>query len=531
MDDYSPALTLKLKTFIATTPEYAILSHTWGTDEEEVTFQELQTPSPETVLKKGYKKIKTFCELARDDGYEWAWVDTCCIDKTSSAELSESINSMYKCRDWRELSSRQDLRELISETTGIEPTALVGHFVPGRYTVAVRMSWAAHRITTREEDMAYSLLGLFNVNMPLIYGEGAKAFERLQQEILKDTEDYTLLAWRSRPRSPDDMSLDPTSVLAKSPWDFRNGGLASEAGGWSYNSIRLIDWNPFDVSAANFKWHGRPLIGGWAPSSDFEPPKITSRGLRITLPFLTSLSPATKLQDETSLAFLYSVGPAGEMVCIALRKNDIVNSSVMKGDYYRTLASSNPRFVSATSVKFEFRTVYIRSKPREEQPLVSRWTKNKHPVLVFDARLNGRRMMHEPLVYDMYEPQTPLIITARVGVRLVFIVAKIGELPHCFIDEPPQQSEFQTPDGTKLAGAANRSGKLTFRMELSTSDKLQCSLKSRAMSWRNVVAPRIIGQEGASRLHQATNLYSLDLRVKSADEHLPIRYISAGRAF
>ncbi|KAK7953922.1 hypothetical protein PG996_014808 [Apiospora saccharicola] len=88
--------TLQLRTFNAKTPAYAILSHTWGADEDEVTFQEWQTPSPETPLKRGYIKIKRFCEVARRNGYEWAWADTCCIDKSSSAELSESINSMYK---------------------------------------------------------------------------------------------------------------------------------------------------------------------------------------------------------------------------------------------------------------------------------------------------------------------------------------------------------------------------------------------------------------------------------------------------
>ncbi|KAK8034452.1 HET-domain-containing protein [Apiospora rasikravindrae] len=87
---------LKLTTFITKAPEYAILSHTWGVDEDEATFQELQPPSTDTHLKKGYIKIKRFCEVTRRNGYEWAWIDTCCIDKMSSAELSELINSIYK---------------------------------------------------------------------------------------------------------------------------------------------------------------------------------------------------------------------------------------------------------------------------------------------------------------------------------------------------------------------------------------------------------------------------------------------------
>jgi hypothetical protein len=81
---------------------------------------------------------------------------------------------------------------------------------------AVRMSWASRRETTRNEDAAYCLLGIFQVNMPLLYGEGFKAFQRLQEEILKVSEDYTLLAWRSRVKGPGDMGRDPTGILARS---------------------------------------------------------------------------------------------------------------------------------------------------------------------------------------------------------------------------------------------------------------------------------------------------------------------------
>lgn len=77
-------------------PQYAILSHTWG--EDEVTLQELTSPDRFAGLDRRLNKIKDFCQLARSNGFEWAWVDTCCIDKTSSAELSEAINSSECCR-------------------------------------------------------------------------------------------------------------------------------------------------------------------------------------------------------------------------------------------------------------------------------------------------------------------------------------------------------------------------------------------------------------------------------------------------
>jgi hypothetical protein len=87
--------TLKVQEFFdADVPRYAILSHTW--ESEEITFQEMMTPTSATYNKKGYHKILSTCREASSYGLEWAWVDTCCIDKSSSAALSEAINSMFK---------------------------------------------------------------------------------------------------------------------------------------------------------------------------------------------------------------------------------------------------------------------------------------------------------------------------------------------------------------------------------------------------------------------------------------------------
>lgn len=80
---------------------YAILSHRW--EGEEVTFQEFWKKSAVTVAKEGYKKIENFCALAKTEGLSWAWVDTCCIDKKSSADLSEAINSMW---DWYTIAQK-----------------------------------------------------------------------------------------------------------------------------------------------------------------------------------------------------------------------------------------------------------------------------------------------------------------------------------------------------------------------------------------------------------------------------------------
>ena len=90
--------TLKIHEFFGSEiPPYAILSHTWSQD--EVSFQEMQQGTAQS--KAGFQKIRRCCETAAADGFEYSWVDTCCVDKTSSAELSEAINSMYR---WYRLS-------------------------------------------------------------------------------------------------------------------------------------------------------------------------------------------------------------------------------------------------------------------------------------------------------------------------------------------------------------------------------------------------------------------------------------------
>ncbi|KAL9579019.1 MAG: hypothetical protein Q9203_006880 [Teloschistes exilis] len=206
-------------------PAYAILSHTWG--DGEVSFQDFEKPSSKTLT--GYTKITKCCEVARSDGWQHVWVDTCCIDKTSSAELSEAINSMYRWYEeaqvcyvymvdvktgsadefetsrwfergwtlqellasnivifydsnWEEVGTKLSLESLVSSATRIASKHLKN---PAEASVAAKMSWAAYRETTRTEDIAYCLMGLFDVNMPLLYGEGKKAFQRLQEMILQ----------------------------------------------------------------------------------------------------------------------------------------------------------------------------------------------------------------------------------------------------------------------------------------------------------------------------------------------------------
>jgi hypothetical protein len=254
-------------------PEFAILSHTW-IEKEEVSHQDLHCPNKEYKKKKGYKKIEGCCQQARKDGIDWVWVDTCCIDKSSSAELAEAINSMFRwyadakvcyaylsdvpgrlpvsseelkfvlkqslwfkrgwtlqellapkrfiiySQNWSEIGSREQWSSEISSITGIHEKALQGDIEKVReFSIAQRMFWASTRITTRPEDIAYCLLGIFDVNMPLLYGEGSrKAFIRLQEEIMKDSDDHTIFAWASPSIAPDAL----VGLLAGHPKLFRH---------------------------------------------------------------------------------------------------------------------------------------------------------------------------------------------------------------------------------------------------------------------------------------------------------------------
>lgn len=220
-------------------PPYAILSHTWGLDEDEVTLRDMMSGTAKKKL--GWQKIRLCVEQAWLDGLRYCWVDTCAIDKSNSVELQEAINSMFrwyqnaeKCyvylidvlsprhtpisaapweqafsqsrwftrgwtlqeliapeavefyaQDWTCLGTKATLETTISHRTGISIEVLRGRPL-ANCSVEERMAWGQSRMTKREEDRVYSLLGIFDVTMPLVYGEGkARAFRRLHEEIIK----------------------------------------------------------------------------------------------------------------------------------------------------------------------------------------------------------------------------------------------------------------------------------------------------------------------------------------------------------
>ncbi|KAI1786210.1 hypothetical protein LXA43DRAFT_1185299 [Ganoderma leucocontextum] len=192
-------------------------------------------------------KIREACAVARANGFRFIWIDSCCIDKSSSSELSEAINSMYYwygqamicyayladvppgeeherqgshfrtsrwfmrgwtlqeliapgnvtilAQDWTVIGTKHTLADLVEDITNINYKALLRLEPLDTFSIAQRLSWASWRETTRVEDKAYSLLGIFDINMPTLYGEGEGAFRRLQEEIIRRVPDQSLLAW------------------------------------------------------------------------------------------------------------------------------------------------------------------------------------------------------------------------------------------------------------------------------------------------------------------------------------------------
>ncbi|KAF7523757.1 hypothetical protein G7054_g11674 [Neopestalotiopsis clavispora] len=292
------ASTLRLEEFSSQCPPYAILSHTWGS--EEISFQDINTASSNgSNAKAGLDKIKKACVEALRRSLQYVWVDTCCIDKSSSAELSEAINSMFRwykeaeccfayladvnghgdisqsrwfergwtlqellaparviffTRDWRVLGTKHDLVQTISDATGIRSSYLLK---PASYvreaSIAERMHWAARRMTTRVEDLAYCLMGIFDVNMPLLYGEGGRAFTRLQIAIMANSEDQSIFAW-------EDNQLHTRLPISRA---------------------RL-----FAASPAEFSWCGGKIEPFYGRLS-FLPYTLTNTGLHIQIPLYT----------------------------------------------------------------------------------------------------------------------------------------------------------------------------------------------------------------------------------------------------
>lgn len=358
-------------------PKYAILSHTWGV--EEVLYEDLRYASKSCQCrsvsgsddkgyqdKVGWKKIEYTCRQALKDELGCAWVDTCCIDKSSSAELSEAINSMFswyqradRCyaylsdvsessnsglpppnlgssrwfsrgwtlqellapahvifwsSAWECLGTKVELKDILSDCTRIDRNVLTGVKPLASICVAQKMSWAAMRQTTRPEDMAYCLLGIFGIHLPPLYGENEKAFLRLQEEILKTSDDHSLFAWTDRNAS----GSVPYGILARHPVCFTDCNTA----------VSFRDW------------------------TDVSPATTSNLGVSVTL----------RVQDmnqgyyEATLNCVWSESDIGaNRACLVLKR---VPGAI--NQYQRVLVNEQQSIAKTTAEKMQ---IYIRQDP------------------------------------------------------------------------------------------------------------------------------------------------------------------------
>ena len=232
------------------TPPYIILSHRWIGAETSLQEFLLQRDLTDEHWSQGTAKVMRLCQEALSYPEDYVWIDSCCIDKASSTELQEAINSMYKWYEnaatciayledvslaaastssgsiedqlaksawfnrgwtlqemlapkkmvfvdceWKALGDRNALSENLETITGVQKSFYGDRSAIMSATVAERMSWLSQRKTARVEDLAYCMLGIFDVNMNMLYGEGAKAFLRLQKEIIQEIDDESIFVW------------------------------------------------------------------------------------------------------------------------------------------------------------------------------------------------------------------------------------------------------------------------------------------------------------------------------------------------
>ncbi|OGM48982.1 hypothetical protein ABOM_003095 [Aspergillus bombycis] len=342
-------------------PQYVILSHTWGV--EEVLLSDIEDPTART--KKGWAKVESTCDQAMKDGFQYVWIDTCCIDKTSSAELSEALNSMFlwymnaalcyaylsdvpgNCdveqkdsefenskwftrgwtlqellasskiiffsHEWVKIGMKSTLTATLSRITNIDEEVIENPTLLDSVSVAKRMSWAAHRKTTRPEDAAYCLMGIFSVNMPMVYGEGEKrAFIRLQEKIMKQYDDRSIFAWYDPAASPDTQH----GLLATSPAQFA----------FSHN---IVAYNPWESCA---------------------PFSMTNRGLHIDLPivvwdqatdtYLASLDCVVEAEDNPYSGFVSIV-----LKRVSSMDDQYVRTSINQLKYIDARGATTPLYV------------------------------------------------------------------------------------------------------------------------------------------------------------------------------------------
>ena len=289
--DNSPPVT-HIRAIVSTYFRYVALSHRWGNSEpllRNIEGRVIYDLDP----TDGLSKLQSFCLASCRHGYLWAWSDTCCIDKESSAELQEAIGSMFswyrqsaltivhladvsgtgtltssvwfkrgwtlqellapRCllfftRDWllyRGISSNHKKNRIIlgelEQAAGITSRHLT-HFYPSVDDARSRLQWASTRFTTRPEDISYSLFGVFGLHIPVLYGESVgNALGRLLAEVISKSGETSILDWVGKPstyHSCFPATITPYQFLPRQPPDFTTPPSVSST--WNFLNLRSV---------------------------------------------------------------------------------------------------------------------------------------------------------------------------------------------------------------------------------------------------------------------------------------------------
>ncbi|KAF4495462.1 beta transducin [Fusarium agapanthi] len=352
-------------------PDYAFLSHTW--EQKEVLFHNMGRDSAKS--KKGYAKLESCCRVAREKLRMGLSISGTIPAVSTRRAVQNSVKRSIRCigtirrlafvirwftrgwtlqeliapssmisfdKDWRMLGTKTSLVQVLSQRTSIPKSILCDSEELETTSISHRMSWAADRVT-RKEDSAYYLMGIFGINMPLLYSEGYKAFYRLQEEIMRVPDDHSLFAWK-----------DITS---------RGGLLAPTPAAFKY-SDDIIPWNPFTPYNSPFTITNK----GVHMEAPFIAQDTSVRGLcvlhfvdRNTLP---SLPEAASAGDAGSVWYLLAQNPSGTMqnearstVCLAAR-----------GGHERLvsqLLADETQHISSSTMKAELRSPTLQSAAKK----------------------------------------------------------------------------------------------------------------------------------------------------------------------
>lgn len=240
-------------------------------------------------------------------------------------ELIAPTTVEFYAADWSELGTKLSLCSLIQNITAI-PQSVLLYRALDQCSIAQKMSWASERHTTRIEDEAYCLLGLFGVNMPMLYGERERAFFRLQEEIIRQTpEDFSFLLWGRVPKNKTHyLPLTQLPVFAPRPACFYRDGFVAGPNGCSIKYADIAPW--FAISA---------------PSCPWAPPQMSNRGLRVSLPGIKQEMTVTKPEGGQATRYLVWSGflYLGQLVCVPL----VRDSHTGPERYFRSASKGWPR--------------------------------------------------------------------------------------------------------------------------------------------------------------------------------------------